>query len=676
MKIIINSAIFFVLFIIFRNWFLNNVIIGGDWPYYFPKHIQQFSLFAPSWVSYIGNGFGGTLLLYALDSYAYFVTHIFVKFFQPEWDFIGKIFFFYSFLGLSIWSGIYFFRVVFDKYTSYYLLAGISVLLITTNTYVLMLVGGGQMGVALAYAVSPLTLGVFLRFIKVVQKENVSYLLRIKYLLLSGISLGVCMIFDSRIAYLLALIIGLFYLFQLAVTRLKTFSVLTFFYLFGAGMIALLLNSFWIIPTIVYGNNPIDQVVWTYGSVGFFQFLSFADFSQALALLHPNWPENIFGKVYFMKPEFLIIPILAYSSLLFLKNSFSRYIVFFSLLGILGSFMGKGTHAPFGWVNEYLFSTIPGFGLFRDPTKFYMLTVLAYSVLIPFSLAQFTKLIGNKFKFDTSKKKKILFVIPISFILFYLFSIHQVFTGQLGGTFAKKQIPQEYIRLADYISNQRDFFRTLWIPRQQRFNYYSNTHPAVGADTLFKTSTHSAIVQRFAESLARGGIQNMSIKYVIIPSDTEGEIFLEDRKYDEKQHKDLVQQISKIPGIDEISGFGNIHLFEIPNPKGHFFVEKGQIRKSSAKSSTLYELILSTDAPTTLHFIENYSPYWKLRYGDVKVPSIRSKAGFNSFDIQKTGVIHADLYYAQEKGYAYSRLISGIVLLLFITGIFLVKTKY
>ena len=37
---------------------------------------------------------------------------------------------------------------------------------------------------------------------------------------------------------------------------------------------------------------------------------------HALSLLHPNWPENLFGKVYFLQPEFLILPILAFSAFL------------------------------------------------------------------------------------------------------------------------------------------------------------------------------------------------------------------------------------------------------------------------------------------------------------------------------------------------------------------------
>ncbi len=52
---------------------------------------------------------------------------------------------------------------------------------------------------------------------------------------------------------------------------------------------------------------------------GMLHFLSFADFSHTLAFLHPNWPENLFGKVYFLQPEFLLLPVIAFSALFFVK---------------------------------------------------------------------------------------------------------------------------------------------------------------------------------------------------------------------------------------------------------------------------------------------------------------------------------------------------------------------
>ncbi len=72
-------------------------------------------------------------------------------------------------------------------------------------------------------------------------------------------------------------------------------------------------------------------------SVAAVQFFSFAKLDNAIALLHPNWPENIFGKVSFFRSEFLLLPIIAFSPLLFLfrtkiKKKEHSTVLFFILL--------------------------------------------------------------------------------------------------------------------------------------------------------------------------------------------------------------------------------------------------------------------------------------------------------------------------------------------------------
>ncbi|EKD86147.1 MAG: hypothetical protein ACD_37C00447G0001, partial [uncultured bacterium] len=111
--------------------------------------------------------------------------------------------------------------------------------------------------------------------------------------------------------------------------------------------ITFLLNSYWIIPTLVLRINPLYDLGQIYTSFGAVKFFSFATLENTISLLHPNWPENLFGKVSFMKPEFLIIPILAYSSLLFIKNietKIKKYIIFFAVLGLVGAFLAKGAN--------------------------------------------------------------------------------------------------------------------------------------------------------------------------------------------------------------------------------------------------------------------------------------------------------------------------------------------
>jgi hypothetical protein len=81
-----------------------------------------------------------------------------------------------------------------------------------------------------------------------------------------------------------------------------------------AGAVAL--NSFWIVPNILSYTNAYHATV---GDISL-SFFSVAALSNSISLLHPNWPENLFGKVYFLQPEFLVLPMVAFSSLLFVKT--------------------------------------------------------------------------------------------------------------------------------------------------------------------------------------------------------------------------------------------------------------------------------------------------------------------------------------------------------------------
>src|SRR4029079_9609109 len=140
------------------------------------------------------------------------------------------------------------------------------------------------------------------------------------------------------------------------------------------GVITFLLHFYWIFPIIMMGRNPASDLSDIYTSSQSLAFFSFAKLENAIGLLHPNWPENIFGKVAFLRPEFLLLPIFAFSSLFFVeKEDKAKKILLLSLilLSIISIFLAKVTNEPFGEIYKFLFNAVPGFVMFRDSTKWY-----------------------------------------------------------------------------------------------------------------------------------------------------------------------------------------------------------------------------------------------------------------------------------------------------------------
>jgi len=658
-----STCCFLLLLVsIFNPWFLNKEIIGGDWPYFFSETLKGFTLFPPVWSLVHGNGLGGTILTYYLDQYLYFTSYLTTNILHMPWVIGYKLFWFGFFIALSIFSSIYLLKTIFSR--SRFWQMGVAALIFTTNTYILMVVGGGQMGVVLAYSIAPLVL---MRFIKLIDfqisrpKADQPLAENIKYAIIAGLILAAQVMFDPRIAYLSMIAVVAYYL-------INKFQIVSILYTFVIPIgIAVLLHSYWIFPLLVTRTLPIPE---GFVSVSGFKFFSFADFSHALPLLHPNWPENIFGKIYFLQPEFLIIPILAFSSLLFTKN---KTILFFSFIGLLGAFLAKGANPPFGEINQWLFQYIPGMNMFRDPTKFYLLVALSYSVLIPFSLSKIVDgILSIKYHVLSIKIGSVFYLVPAAFIIFWVFSIHPAIFGQLKGTFEKHEVPKEYIELKDFLYNQPDFFRTLWIPRQQRFTFVSNNHPAIEAIPLFKATNSAQIVFKLQAPESQELLEKLSVKYVVVPYDSIGEIFLKDRKYDEKQRIDLEKQLDNTGWLKKIKT-GKIAIYETYSHRDHFWLDRGGKISYRIVSPTQYLVEISTSISDSLTFSENYSPYWTARIGEKYVTSNKTKDGLNSFVLNKVGKYNVEVFYAQEKYFHYGRLVSFATLI--VLGIILIVTR-
>jgi len=380
-----------------------------------------------------------------------------------------------------------------------------------------------------------------------------------------------------------------------------------------------------------------------FNSIQGFEFFSFADFSHSLSLLHPNWPENIFGKVYFLKPEFLILPIIAFSALLFTKN---KTILFFSSLVLLGSFLAKGANPPFGQMNIWLFQNFPGMVMFRDPTKWYLLIALSYSILIPYALKEISKY----FKFAI-----------ILFVLYFIYLINPI-----SGQIKIHQVPQEYVQLKNFLDSQKTFSRTLWIPQWQRFGYFSNLHPAIGREELLKGNAKKQISQ-----LDQSLLKDSSIKYVIVPYDSKGEIFLKDRRYDNKSYQETVADIRKIRWLKEVDGFGKIGVFEVPNSKDHFWSPQESLRvRYQYVNPTKYILnVQNAKKGDILVFSESFDKYWEARNESIKykVSSIKYHKLFNSFRLEKGGNYTLTVYYAPQEWVNLGLVASGATLITIIT---------
>lgn len=613
-----------IIFVIFRHLFNPVPLSGGDWIYLFPQAIKEITPFS-AWDSTF-NGAGQSIIP-VLWHQSYSFLSLRIGSFLP-WILYERLFWFVPFL---LFSSVFAF-VLSQRILKNKLLALFASFIYITNTYSLTLVSGGQMGVALAYSFLPLVIYFYL---KLIQERN-----SLKNSIVYGLSLSLLLMFDLRFAYLSQVIVGLLFIWEMILHKsFKPIRILYFFVL--PWIVTILLHAFWILPLILLHRNPTSQFSEIYSTSGAVRFFSFAKFENSLSLLHPNWPDNIFGKVSFMKPEFLAIPIFSYSFLLFRKIKANNLILFFAFLGVIGAFLAKGSNDVFGGVYLFLFDHIPGFFLFRDPTKWYSLIALSYSILLPFS-------IWHIFYFLKTRLMKILLAILL--ILYAGFILKPVLIDGLSGTFAPSNVPKEYEDLAKLIASDKSFYRLLWVPMVERYGFYSNSHPGINATDYFRTSDLSKIEDRLKDSETEVALQNLSVRYVVIPDDIKGELFLKDRKYDEASYQKAIKQIEKIGWLKESLRFNRVVLFEVPDYKEHFFSTSSNLSiKYKTINSVNYTLNLrNARKGDLLIFSDSFDNGWQLQDGEKVVSSRKYKGDLNSFTLERDGNYSLDVFYGPQ----------------------------
>lgn len=678
-----------LIIIIFRNLINFIPLSGGDYITFSPENIAALKTNAFAvWDSSLNLG-ASTISVLHYAPYNYLIGWIGMLLGSRTgiWE---RIVWWFPFFIISFFSISFLFKKFFPKNS----LSVLAPLIFVFNTYILMILGGGQIaGIGLAYALSPLVLYLFINNINTTPVKN--YPVRFTCSVLPALILAVQIMFDLRIAYITMVAVLLYIVLRIRYSFLRenVFRVLRLivYSLFIPLFITFLLLAYWIFPALIIHQNPLMQLGQNYTSESAVKFFSFANFENALGLLHPNWPDNIFGKVGFMKPEFLALPLLAFMSLLFTKSPEDEskeivqtkkfFVLFFSLLGLLGIFLAKGANPPFGEIYLWLFNRIPGFIMFRDPTKWYLLVTLSYSVLIPYSLFKIQGFIDVKIESkdkeltDKQAKKQSKIqnysrtIVIACFIFFFLFLIRPALFGQLKGVFSSKPVPQEYKNLALFLGSQKTFSRTLWLPTYQRFGYISSLHPAVYSQDLFGVSDSKKIISLLKQEKTLQFLQNTGVKYIIVPFDNTGDIFSKDGKYDNTLYLQTVQQVAKIQYLKKLNGFGKIAVFEVSNPKDHFWLSSinSQKRQLPYKiiSPSAYEIQLSNiNKGDILIFSDAYNPLWTAKTGNDLINSALYDKLFNSFSFQRSGSYKIYVTFEPQKWIYIGLTVSLITLLI------------
>lgn len=449
------ALLLIVYFLTFRVLFLKVNPVFGDAPNFSSNLINTYLSEPQVWRGRIENFGGISVGDMALSNIMFFYAAL------------HKIFDFDSQILLKI---VFYFPATIFSLVSAYLLAGIfiknkiSKLIVSFfyvfNTYFLLLIDGGQVGVALGYSLAPLVLknlfGVFKRFTVV----NFLYTL-ILFFVLSNIEVRfAAIIFIAFLAFILTE----------SFTNNK-FHLKKLLFLIPLIPICILLNFSWIYPLI--GNG--GQLTRVYSD------FNFTNFNNAIFLFQPHWFLNQFGHTFPIPVHFIFLPILIFSSIVINPNKMT-----YNLLSVflIFSFFVKGSSEPFGFVYQWLIDNVPYLNIFRDSSKFYIVTILFGAVLIGRNLETVRRL------------KPKLFIYTALLVFTYLtLLIYPAVSGKMTGVLGvNRYVTSEY----DYINeliNKNQTSRYLFF--KSRPPFVRETYPSdiLNADSLYKIRPFATLIE-------------------------------------------------------------------------------------------------------------------------------------------------------------------------------------
>ena len=483
---------------------------------------------------------------------------------------------------LSIWKYCDFLK--FSNYAK-----SISTIFYLTNTYILLLIDGGQLTIGLTYTFFPYA------FLTIEKSLKGGFKKRI----LAALLVSIVGVFDVRFIFVLLLLCLIRFVFEfLFLSSWKSFEWIIRWIKTAVTIIPIYigLNFYWL---LVLFESPISSS--TFANLTQTTFVSFISLGHSILLLSPHWFKNVFGNITQLRFEFFLIPVLVFlAPILRPKN---KIVSFWLLVAIIYIFLTKGTSEPFSNLYQWLYSNVPGFSLFRDSTKFFFLICLSYTVLIGITVDE----LGKRFQ-----KAKIIFVILITAYLILL--IRPVWMGKMTGTFSSQPLNNEYLQLNKIFESDKQSSKVFWIPTIAPLTTLDESHSAVEAARLVQKRTFGqASVGTYEffnflrEAPYMGQLFDVSgIGYLVYPNlDPRRDNMHPDNI---KYHSIFSDQLSKLPWLSKVEN-STIPLWTVNHYQERLFITPNiwwvigsdDIYKEATKSSELAlsknSLIFAEDLP-------------------------------------------------------------------------------
>ncbi len=510
-SLILLFAVVSFLLIFLLPWLGKLPKYGGDWHYLYNQNLVERAAFPSLWQQSENLGASGASAadlspLYTLAGYVYKTTG--TGFSSSE-----SLIWFIPFLAFSFGGMFLLSRKLLGKNQGS-VLAG---LFYALNTYTLTLFAeAGHINILVAYALMPL---VILALLKLLQDQKP------RNMIIFSIIFTLQAIYDIRISFISLILQLCFVIYYLLHNRSRRSVLKTVKSLAISAGLFLLLNLFWIVPVLMVPGGDLFEK--NQNDPSWLTRLSYQQISNGIFPQHPFW--TLTGITYFspneVLPMFYFFTFFVLAGIILVKKKATlRTILVLIIVWLAGIFLVKGVNPPLGEIYSWLFSNFPGFVMFREPQKFYVLVFFPFALLSGIALKAIYQAIAGS---DSNHKKLLSASISFLYIVVFTISLLPAYTGQLGGSLKARALPEYAAKVEKIVSENPGSYRTMWIPQITSSSYGTEANPQIDASYLlnqyFETDGRDpeAIFNQIGTPAFNYFAGVNSVRYIVFPQDPE-----------------------------------------------------------------------------------------------------------------------------------------------------------
>jgi hypothetical protein len=177
--------------------------------------------------------------------------------------------------------------------------------------------------------------------------------------------------------------------------------------------------------------------------------------------------------------------------------------IWLSISAILAAFLIKQNNPPLGSVYDWLFYHFPGWSLFREASKLFIVVLLSYSILVPMAIRSIALALSRQGKILPSRLVALTAVGSV--IAITAASFAPAFRGELGYTSSPQSPPASFVALNGVLGKDSGYAAIAWLggawigdPNQAAAHHFppgSQRHPLV---ELYGLASDSPSTQDFS----------------------------------------------------------------------------------------------------------------------------------------------------------------------------------